>query len=202
VSGPDAPLAEARRQALVQGPWTTVHQVHGSAVAVVEVPGSLEVEADALVTDVPGLAIACLAADCALIGFSSPEGVIGVAHAGWRGLLDGVIEHTVDELRRHGATAVRAVTSAMIHSECYEFSPGDLDAAASSFGEVVRARTADGRPAFDLPAGISEALRRAAAEEVGSLGGCTGCDPGWFSARTRADAGRHALVLWREEPAS
>jgi len=193
---------EARRRALVPGPWATVHQVHGSAVAIVEAAGPLALEADALVTEVPGVALACLAADCALIGFSSGEGVLGVAHAGWKGLLGGVIDHTVEELHRRGATTVWAVTSAMIHPECYEFSPDDLDAAAASFGEVVRATTSDGRPAFDLPAAVSEGLRRAGVEVVGSLGGCTGCEPGWFSARSRGDAGRHALVVWREDEAS
>lgn len=178
------------------GPWATVRQVHGATVAVVSSGGARAEEADALVCAVPGVPLACLAADCGLVGFSSPEGVIGVAHAGWRGLLDGVLEHTVAELRRLGATRVTAVTSAMIHPECYEFSPDDLDAAAQCFGDVVRSTTATGAPAFDLPAGLGEALRRAEVEVVASFGRCTRCEPGWFSAR-RGDRGRHALVVWR-----
>jgi hypothetical protein len=195
-----SPEGLARRERLLPGSsWTTVRQVHGSRVCVVDaVSGHREEDADAIVTATPGVPIALLAADCALIGFTSSEGVVAVAHAGWRGLVGGVVEETAAAMRALGATSLRAVVSAMIHPECYAFSPADLDEAAGRIGPQVRATTADGAPAFDLPRGVAAALAHAGVEVTASLGGCTSCEPGWFSWRARRDEGRHALVLQRE----
>ncbi len=191
--------APARPLAPVARPgesWTFVHQVHGARVAVTRAPtGPLELEADAIVSAAPGAVLAVLGADCALVGFASAEGVVGVAHAGWRGLLAGVLGETVAAMRELGATAVEAVLSACIHPECYAFSPGDLDAVARVLGPEVVATTAAGGPALDLPAGVAGRLEALAVPLVGRLGGCTACSPGWYSHRARADSGRHALAI-------
>jgi polyphenol oxidase len=184
---------------LAGAPWISCRQVHGSNV--IEIAGALGatgLEADGIVTAAAGTPIAMFGADCALIAFASREGPIGIAHAGWKGLTANVIGATVDALRALGATEIQAATSPMIHPECYEFSPGDLDSAALAFGEQVRASTADGKPAFDLPGGVREALLRAGIEVVTSLGGCTACEGDWYSWRARQDVARHGLVCWRE----
>jgi hypothetical protein len=196
-----SPEGLARRARLLSESWTTVRQVHGRAVCVVDaVSGHREQDADALVTTAADVPLAMLAADCALVGFASDEGVIGVAHAGWRGLVDGVLEATVTTMRGLGATAVRAVVSSMIHPECYEFSPSDLDEAAARFGPQVRGVTAGGQAAFDLPRGVAAALERLEVGVAATFGGCTSCEPGWFSWRARRDEGRHVLVVYRAAP--
>ncbi|HKY14173.1 MAG TPA: polyphenol oxidase family protein, partial [Microthrixaceae bacterium] len=96
-SDPDG-LAE-RRGAIAAAPWTWLRQVHGAEVVVVGAPGDhAGAEADAAVTGVPGAALAVQTADCApvLLWGDGPTGpVIGAAHAGWRGLYEGVLENTV-----------------------------------------------------------------------------------------------------------
>ena len=143
-----------------------------------------------------------LTADCAPIAFSSAEGVRGVAHAGWKGLAEGVIAATVDAMRAHGATAIEAALGPCIHPSCYEFSPSDLDEVASRLGDHVRATTADGRPALDLPGAVRHELVRAGVALVDDVDRCTACDvddtgaPRWFSHRARSDEARQALVQW------
>jgi YfiH family protein len=177
--------------------------VHGARVVDVSSPGEhAGAEADAAVTDHPGVVLCILTADCAPIGFASPEGVRGVAHAGWKGLADGVIAATVEAMRAKGATAIEAALGPCIQPACYEFSPADLDAVAARLGEHVRATTSTGTPALDLPGAVRRAIAEAGATLVEDVDRCTACDladdgtPRWFSHRGRADESRQALVQW------
>jgi YfiH family protein len=187
----------ARRRALVDLPWIAPRQVHGNGVAVVGPGCSGELVADGLVTLEAGHAIAVLGADCALVGLASPEGVLAVAHAGWRGLLAGVLEATVATMRRLGASEVAAVLGPCIHPECYAFGDEDLSLVEARLGPSVRAETADGAPAFDLPAGVEAALANVGVAPPSRLGGCTACDERYYSHRARRDQARQALVAWR-----
>ena len=197
-SGDGAEL-ERRRRAVVDLTWRTVAQVHGNGVVAVD-GGSdgPQREADALVTTVPGLALAVRTADCASIALASPEGVIGAVHAGWRGLMGGIVGAAVDEVRRLGGSRVLASLGPCIHPECYEFSGHDLDAVAAALGDGVRAETAAGAPALDVPAAVRAALAGAGAELVWDADSCTACHPDlWYSHRARREAERQALVVWR-----
>ena len=90
--------------------------MHGARVVVVEGPGGAAGEAaDAAVATSAGAALAVLTADCAPVALASPEGVLGVAHAGWRGLRAGVVEATVTTMRRLGATRIEAVLGPCVH---------------------------------------------------------------------------------------
>src|SRR4051812_39714152 len=98
------PEVAARRAAVCPVPITWLRQVHGSRVVTVEAPGAASGEAaDAAVTNVRGAALCILTADCApvaLVGRREDGGsVLGVAHAGWRGLHEGVIGATVEAMR-------------------------------------------------------------------------------------------------------
>ena len=157
----------------------------------------MDLDADAILTTATDLPIAMFGADCALIALVSDEGVIAIVHAGWRGLVQGVVERTVEAMRARGASGIHAYCSPMIHPECYEFSPADLDGLAARLGESVRAKTRWGSAALDLPRGVEDALFRAGVRGLESLGGCTACEGGWFSFRARGDDARHALVVWR-----
>jgi YfiH family protein len=187
---------EERRRAVEPIAWSFLHQVHGAEVHVVTEPGGVQAaDGDALVTGRPATPLAVFTADCAPVAFASPEGVVGVAHAGWRGVEAGVIEATVEAMHRLGATRVEAVLGPCIHSCCYEFGSADLDRLAARLGDGVRGRTRDGAVAFDLPAAVATAVGRAGAELVGDHGSCTACDPGWFSYRARAEAARQATIV-------
>lgn len=189
---------ESRRAAVVDRPWSLVRQVHGTDVIVVERPGETgRGVGDALVTAHPGAAIAVLTADCAPVALASPEGILGVAHAGWRGLAGGVLEATVAAMRRLGAGRIEAVLGPCIHPECYAFGAEDLDRVADRLGAAVRATDRDGHPALDIPAGVAAVLERAGAELVGDVDVCTSCDDGYWSWRARADSERQATVVWK-----
>src|SRR5438876_12396346 len=88
-----APDVATRRRVVVDLRWTWLRQVHGDRVVTVSSPGAgAGSRADAAVTDQAGCALAVLTADCAPVALASPQGVLGVAHAGWRGLEAGVLE--------------------------------------------------------------------------------------------------------------
>jgi YfiH family protein len=189
---------DARRRAVVDLPWTWLRQVHGARVVRVTEPGGAAGQrADAAVTDRPGCALAVLTADCAPVALVAPEGVIAVAHAGWRGLASGVLERAVDAVRALGGGDVRAQLGPCIHAECYEFGAADLDHVAHALGDTVRATTAHGAPALDMPAAVRAALARAGIDAVDDVGVCTACSREHFSHRARREVARQALVVWR-----
>jgi YfiH family protein len=193
------PDVAARRRAVVDVPWTWLRQVHGAGVVRVTGPGdNAGATADAAVTAEPGCAIAVLTADCAPVALASAEGVIGVAHAGWRGVAAGVLEATVGEMRALGATDIEAVIGPCIHAGCYAFGADDLDAVAGRLGDCVRATTAAGQPALDVPAAVRAALTAAGvATNIADVDVCTACSPDHFSWRARAEQQRQAAVMWR-----
>ncbi len=160
-------------------------------------------EADALVSDHPGAALAVLSADCAPVALASPEGVVGAAHAGWAGLTLGVLEATVEAMRSRGAERVEAALGPCIHPECYPFGPAELDRVAARLGDTVRGVDRTGAPALDLPAAVRAALARAGVHLVHDEGTCTACAldghgrPRYFSHRARGEPQRQAMVVWR-----
>lgn len=195
VGSPD-PSLDARRQRLAAGEWTWLRQVHGASVVVVDRPGAgAGADADAAVTDVPGAILAIHTADCVPVLLSDDAvGVIGAAHAGWRGLLDGVLGATIDAMGALGATDIRAVVGPHIRGRCYEFGADDLDAVAHGLGADVRATTGWGTPGLDLAAGVRAAL--AGRATVMEMAGCTACEPErYFSHRARRDVGRMAATI-------
>lgn len=99
-----------------------VHQVHSPTAVFVDGPWSDErPQADALVTKTPNLAISILTADCApVLLIDGDAGIIGAAHAGWKGAIGGVLESTVALMREHGATDIRAAIGPCIHQRSYE----------------------------------------------------------------------------------
>ena len=191
----DATSRAAAQRSVVDRPWVTVHQVHDSAVVTADATTPSGIDADAIVTSDRTIAVAVRTADCAPIAFAS-GGAIGVAHAGWRGLMAGVIGETVATLRALSDAPVVAALGPCIHAECYEFSGADLDRVAQRFGNEVRGVTADGQLALDVPAAVKAALAEENVELVHDEAVCTSCSRSHWSHRARADASRQATVVW------
>jgi hypothetical protein len=190
--------AEARRRSVVDLAWTVLVQVHGARVVTVDHPGDCSGEAaDGAVSSSAGVALAVLSADCAPVALSSPEGVIGVAHAGWRGLRAGVIEATVQSMRRLGATKIEAVLGPCIHPCCYTFGAADLAQVESRLGCPIAGRDSQGELSLDLPAGVGAALRAAGASLVDMSRQCTAHSDGLWSWRSEQTKRRQATVIWR-----
>lgn len=187
----------ARRSAIVDRPWSWLRQVHGARVITVTGPGEhAGDEADAAVTDVPGAVLAVQTADCAPVLFEGP-GVLGVAHAGWRGLEAAVLEATASAMADLGGAPTHATLGPCIRARCYEFDGAERDQVAARYGDAVRGTTAWGTPALDVAAGIAEACWRLGVE-LRDVGTCTACSPIHWSHRARAEPQRQALVAWIE----
>ncbi|MBV8168229.1 MAG: peptidoglycan editing factor PgeF [Alphaproteobacteria bacterium] len=170
----------------------TVHQVHGTAVAHLQAPWTPDAapKADAVITTRRGIALGILAADCAPVLLADDAaGVIGAAHAGWKGALSGVVEATIDAMEQAGAQRRRIVAAIgpCIGPASYEvglefearFVAAD-DANARFFGAGC---SVDKRQ-FDLPGYLAARLGGLGLARLDVLGLDTLPDPTrWFSYR-------------------
>lgn len=169
----------------------TARQVHGTSVAVVAEPPAQPLEADAMVTDRPGLALGVLTADCQPVLFADAgAGIIGAAHAGWRGALDGVLEATLAAMQALGASRdrIRAAIGPTISQAAYEVGPEFVDAFLADDPDNARffAAGAGDRAQFDLPAYGLMRLRRAGIAEAEWTRHCTYADDDRFYSYRRA----------------
>ncbi|MFN3211199.1 peptidoglycan editing factor PgeF [Roseovarius sp.] len=168
-----------------------VHQVHSARVEVVEGPQEERPKADGMVTKVPGLALTILTADCQPVLFADRQaGVIGAAHAGWRGALDGVLEETVEQMEALGASRrnIVAVIGPSISQQAYEVGPEFLDDFMADDPDNHRffANGEGDRYLFDLPAFGLHRLRRAGVGHAEWTRHCTYSDAGRFFSYRRA----------------
>ncbi len=180
---------------------TFLRQEHGREVVVVDEPGAFDgAVADVAVVTAFDSAAAIRTADCvplAIVG----ERAFAVVHAGWRGLVAGVIEAAVGALSDHDPGPWTAVVGPCIHAHCYEFAEEDLSVVAARYGDSVRALTSSGAAALDLVESVRCALARWSVRLDTSASTCTACEPDNFSYRARRDIGRQLLVAWRPAPA-
>jgi YfiH family protein len=190
-------IAENRRRALAAAApgasLVTVHQVHSREVVVTKAPIAEEARphADAMVTDRPGLALGILTADCAPVLLADPQaGVIGAAHAGWKGALAGVIEATVAAMERLGADRARigAAIGPCIARKSYEVDDSFLGRFAEADPENERFFSAGrtGRQQFDLEGFVLSRLAAARLTHVEALGEDTYSQPERFFSYRRA----------------
>ncbi|HEV2363656.1 MAG TPA: peptidoglycan editing factor PgeF [Caulobacteraceae bacterium] len=197
-----AAVAENRRRAATHfdreaGDLVTLYQVHSAKVVEAGVwSGSERPRADALVTRRPRTLIGVLAADCAPVLLADDAaGVIGAAHAGWRGALAGVVEATVEAMEGLGATrsAIIAAVGPCIGPGSYEVGP-EFEARFLG-GGAERARffaaaTAPGKRLFDLPAFVLNRLAAAGVRRAAWIGRDTLTnEPAFFSNRRAVQRG-------------
>ena len=135
----------------------TLHQTHSADVVTVTAPFTTHPKADAMVTATPGIVLGVLSADCQPVLFADAmAGVIGAAHAGWRGAKDGVLEATVAAMERLGATRanISAVIGPTISQPAYEVGVEFFDTFLADDPQSARffMKGAADRYLFDLPA--------------------------------------------------
>ncbi|MEP5632397.1 MAG: peptidoglycan editing factor PgeF [Tateyamaria sp.] len=168
-----------------------VHQVHSAYVVVVNGPQLEKPRADALVTSTPGIALSVLSADCQPVLFADEKaGVIGAAHAGWKGAQAGVLEATVDAMCTLGATrgAIHAVIGPSISQRAYEVGPEFFETFLDEDPENTRFFAGgDGdRMHFDLPSYGLSRLRSAGIASAEWTRHCTYFDPDRFFSYRRS----------------
>lgn len=176
---PDAVHENRRRAVAVLGAeaLVTVHQVHSADVVTVTeaIPVNARPQADAMVTAISGLALGILTADCAPVLFADAEaGVIGAAHAGWKGAIGGVLGNTVAAMEALGAERSRivAVIGPCIARKSYEVDSGffrrfaETDPVYAAFFTPGR----EGHHQFDLEGFAAARLAAAGLRTVVALG--------------------------------
>jgi YfiH family protein len=177
----------------------TVRQVHGADVAVVREPDRAVRRCDAIVTDVPGLALCVRVADCVpIVMYDLSHGIVGAVHMGRRGMVAGVVPAAVAAMRELGAHRLTAVVGPHVCGGCYEV-PATMRAQVADHVPVAYACTTWGTPSVDIGAGAREQLRLAGCVVV-DRSACTVHDDGLHSYRRDGDrSGRMAaVVVWRE----
>jgi polyphenol oxidase len=187
----------------------TAYQIHSPDVVTIEKPWppSERPRADAIVTRMAGLAIGVTTADCGPVLFADETaGVIGAAHAGWRGAFTGVLESTIAAMERCGADRARIVVALgpMIRQPNYEVGPEFVARFEADEGASSRFFRPSARPnhaLFDLPGYIAARLAAAGIRRVEDIGHCTYADQTRFfsyrrsSHRDEPDYGRHINAI-------
>ena len=209
--GDDEGAVERNRALLaaeIGAPLVFVEQIHSADVHVLPADAAEPaqdaapvVRADAIVTDRTDAALAIMVADCLPVLLSDPvAGVVAAAHAGRRGLLDGVLEATLAEMGRLGARPeqVTASIGPAICGACYEV-PAPMREDAVGRLPATASTTRWGTPALDLRAGAVSVLREAGVPEgaIDAEHPCTLEDDRFFSYRRSAATGRFVGALRR-----
>lgn len=192
-------------------PVALVKQVHGTAVHTVT--GRMDLdnrpEADAMVSAVSGIALGILSADCAPLLLADPEaGVIGAAHAGWRGAVAGVLENTVAAMEALGAVRrhILLAIGPAISAAHYEVGPDFAETLRTRYPEAADflvCRPGSERPQFDLIGLVRHQGQTRGLKAIETVGGCTYGHPDlYFSHRhaTHNDtrAGRQIALIVKE----
>lgn len=176
----------------------TVYQVHSPNVIVADKPWAADAapEGDALVTATRGLALGILTADCTPILFADPEaGVIGAAHAGWKGAIGGVLEATLDAMTSLGAKPAQISCSVgpTISQANYEVGPEFqkqfvAEAPDNNIYFIPSAR--ENHFQFDLSRFVADRLDRLGINSIDNINLCTYADATrFFSYRRTTHAG-------------
>ena len=187
----------------------TCHQVHSADAVIVHTPWGSggQPRADALVSRTPGLVLGALAADCMPILFADAEaGVVGAAHAGWKGALAGIEARTIDAMESLGArrNRIAVVIGPCISQSAYEVGPefeATFLAADPNAGRFFAAAAPGARTHFDLPGFMLDRLSKQGLASAQWVGACTYAAPDdYFSYRRTThrrepDYGRQIAVI-------
>lgn len=197
-SGDDRAAIQANRDRAVAAVapgarLVTVHQIH-SAIAVPVTgpwPDDARPQADALVTNRPGLVLGILTADCTPVLFAdATAGVVGAAHAGWKGAIGGVVEATIAEMEKLGAARDRiaAAVGPTIARKSYEVDESFLRRFAEQDPENERffSQGREGHHQFDLEGYVVARLADAGLARIEALGEDTYSQPDRFYSFRRA----------------
>jgi YfiH family protein len=192
--GDNAETVARNRELLskITGPIQFMNQVHGDEV--VEVKSLIDdPTCDALITTVPGIALAVMVADCIPLLLSSST-VIGAVHVGRRGLMNSVAVKAVDAMRKLGADQIHAQLGPSICGRCYEV-PQELADEVVAQHPAASSLTNNLTPALDLPrALIADLVASGVTYEASAI--CTLENDEYFSYRRHNITGRNAGVVW------
>lgn len=183
-----------------------VWQVHGVEVAIAEVPRSAEsphLQADAILTDNPGLTLMMRFADCVPIMLHDPvRKVAGIAHAGWMGTVRGTVRFAVEAMQQHYGSNPADILAAIgpsIGPDHYEVGSDVVIQVKQAFGSDASnlLSSSAGPMKFDLWAANRLLLEQAGVSQVEMAGVCTACHiEDWYSHRAeKGRTGRFGAII-------
>jgi YfiH family protein len=187
----------------------TLYQVHSGNAVSIDAPVAADArpQADALVTRTPGLVIGVLTADCAPVLLAdAAAGVVGAAHAGWRGAVSGVLEAAVAAMEKLGArrNAIVAAIGPAINQVSYEVGPDFEEAllkSCASNGMFLARNNPHDRAHFDLPGFVEMRLKACGVGQVEQQSLCTYANESLFFSfrrsthRAEPDYGRQISAI-------
>ncbi len=180
--------------------WSFLTQVHGEKCIQVGTNDAITgAEGDALLTDQEEKVLTVQVADCVPIALISENGAIAVIHAGWRGLLNGVIESASQDLERRVTGSQVAVIGPHIGSCCYEFGRQDLESFIKRFGPSVVGNTGSSSSSLDLSKITRVILEKENIELIYEDSSCTSCETKFWSYRANRTQKRQCLFAWLEK---
>ena len=193
--GDDPALVRKNREILGSqvGLHQYMEQVHGNRTVIIEAVTEETPTADALVTGIPGVALAVMVADCIPLLLTSKVAVAAV-HVGRKGLVNDVALNAISAMREIGAREISAITGPSICGRCYEVSE-EIFAEVTALHPAAAAKTLSGTPSLDLPAALEKVLL-AEGISVSFENGCTAEDSNLFSYRRDGVTGRQAGIVW------
>ncbi|MGE5707562.1 MAG: peptidoglycan editing factor PgeF [Bacteroidota bacterium] len=201
--------ADFEREAGFSRPPLTVKQVHEHRVLRLDAPedaleGENKQQADALITDVPGLAIAVMTADCVPILLEDPAtGAVAAVHAGWRGTVQRIVMETIEAMKREYGTRpedLRAAIGPAIGACCYEIGPEVIRELEKLPGANACLLPGEGEKAFaDLRGFNAFQLQNLGVASIELVGECTRCREDLFYSyrRNGPHAGRMLAAIER-----
>ncbi len=184
------------------------YQVHSASVRLVGEAhvGTVQPATDGLLTTTPGVALLFRFADCVpLLLFDPIHRAVGLVHAGWRGVVNGVVPAAVAAFARHAGSSPAELWAGIgptIGPCCYQVGPevaGAVTAVCPEGAEVIERR--DGSLYLDLPGAVEAQLAAAGVKQVERAGLCTACHTDeWFSHRAeRGRTGRFGVLVMLEQ---
>ncbi len=182
------------------GRLTVMHQASGCGVAVVDSAAPPQAPCDAMVTATYDVALCVRVADCVPVVLADVNsGVLGVVHAGRRGVTAGVVGATIDTMRARGGEEIEAWVGSHVCGGCYEV-PAKMRAEVSAAVPAAYSCTTWGTPALDLGAAVTRQLEESRCR-VSDVSGCTLESPDLFSyRRDGARSGRFAGIVVLKPP--
>jgi len=180
--------------------WSFLTQIHGSEnIEVKENESVFGLEGDALFTTQERKVLTIQVADCVPVALISDCGAIAVIHAGWKGLLNGVIENVSKVLQDKFPGSQSAVIGPHIGPCCYEYGRKDLDSFIELFGVSVAGVTDFSTDSLNLMAIVRVILEKRGIELVFRDDSCTSCDSKFWSYRASGTQKRQSLLAWIEK---
>ena len=183
----------ARLESELGLPIQFMEQVHGNTVATIGRRIISPPTADALVTQIAGIGLAVMVADCIPLLLTSTETVAAV-HVGRKGLMNKVGIEAIQEMRSHGASDITAVVGPSICGHCYEVSQDIYDDVMKSF-PLAASKTREGGFALDLSRALIDQLESLGVKVIDE-GRCTVEDKNLYSYRRDGVTGRQVGVVW------